>query len=259
MWLRKSAGVKTKLLTLGAGWLVTLLAPGAASAATVTFNMLGGDPAYAMFGRSVIDPVTGTRVNSNSMQGGRFRLSNLGTGTYTGDFNGPDPLFWAFCIEPRESIGNGIHTLEVMSLYLGTSNIGGMGVAKAEKLKELFGRHYPDFTQPLTTMVAGALQVAVWEIVREDSGTLDVYAGSIYFYNASGTTAGVLAQAQTFVQSINGTGPKAKGLMALYKVGTQDLVVQLDPQLDPMETPEPSAFVLCSLGLLLLGVAARRR
>ncbi len=255
MWLSSIPGNPSRALTLGALVLSALAVAGRAEAAAVTFNMLGGDPAYARFGRSVIDPVTGLRVNSDGMQGGRFKLSNLGTGTYTGDFQGPDPLFWAFCIEPRESIANGIHTLEVMSLYLGTSNIGGMGVAKANRLKELFGRWYPDFSQPLTQVAAGALQVAVWEIVREDSGTLDIYTGDIYFYNASGTTPGVLALAQTYVQSIDGTGPRAHRLVALYKVGTQDLIAQRDLT----ESPEPSVWAMCGLGLALLAAAGRRR
>jgi hypothetical protein len=224
----------------------------AAEAATISFNFQGADPSpYAVFGRSVIRPSNGVRVNSDAMQGGRFRLSDYGTGTYTAGFKGPDPLLWAFCIEPLEGISPGNYLYDVKPLSQGTTNIGGMGQAKADRLRELFGRWYPDFTQAISALAAGALQIAVWELVREDSGTLDIYNGTIYFYSNASTTPGVLALAQTYVQSINGTGPKLTNLVALTKAGTQDLVVQ-------SEIPEPGSLLLAGIGLLGFGIARNR-
>lgn len=229
--------------------LILCLTAAGIDAATITYRLDGFNPSpYATFGRSVIDPgsnnqvdPTDTRINSSRMDGGRFVATRTG-GDWPGSFPSGD-IFYSFCIEPRQfvSIG-GVYTDELVPLELGTTNIGGMGSAKAERLRELFGRYLPDFTMPLTRLEAGALQIAVWEIVREDSGVLNVYSGDIYFYpGAAENPVGVVALAQSYVQSLDGTGRKLTNLYALISPTSQDLIVQL---------PEPGTLLLTAAGLL---------
>jgi len=143
----------------------------------------------------------------------------------------------------------------VASLSQGTTNIGGMGVTKANELRELFGRFYPVFGVPLDQQHAAALQIAIWEIVREDSGTLNVYGGNTRFRNES--VAGTIALAQTYLDQIDGHGPLARGLLALISgtpsvPGTQDLVVQ-------EAVPEPGTLGLAAFACVaFLGVIRRR-
>jgi hypothetical protein len=221
-------------------------------AATITYRLDGFHPdPYSVFGRSVIDPSNGQRITSDQMDGGLFQMSRFG-GTWGGLFPSGD-IFFGFCIEPREFVNlGGTYTDEVVALEQGTTNIGGMGSAKADRLRELFGRWFPDFTAPLTRLQAGALQVAVWEIVREDSGTLDVYSGDIYFFpGTSEDPAGVVALGQTYVQSIDGTGPRLNNLLAMTQVGSQDIVVQA--------LPEPASLALVGAGCLALFFWLRKK
>jgi hypothetical protein len=218
----------------------------------LTTHLDGFNPGpYAVFGRSVIDPANQQRVTSNNMDGGRFQLTRTG-GDYTENLAGGS-VFFAFCIEPRQFVSlGGNYTYDVQPLENGTTNINGMGLAKADKLRELFGRYLPNFAAPLTRMQGGALQIAVWEIVREDSGVLDVYNGDIYFFpGTSEDPAGVVALAQTYVQSVNGAGPKLTNLIALTNMGAQDLVTQ--------HAPEPASTLLFGGGILLLAIGRARR
>ena len=183
-----------------------------------------------------------------------FYMTQLG-GTYPEDLLPVGPSFYAFCIEPREFISpGGTYTYTVAPLSQGTTNIGGMGEAKANQLRELFGRFYPLFGVPLDQQHAAALQIAIWEIVRETNGTLNVSNGTTQFRNEG--LAGTMALAQSYLAQINGLGPQAPGLLALISgtetvPGTQDLLVQ---------APEPGTLGLAGLAcLILLGAIRRRR
>lgn len=207
------------------------------------------DP-YSVFGRSVWDPGTNSRHTSDRMDGGRFRWTVL-SGTF--GYLGPGDQFFSFCAEPREfvTVGN-TYTYTVAPLSAAATNIGGIGVAKANRLRELYGRWLPDMSAPLTRAQAGALQIATWEIAREDTGTLDVYGGDIYFWpGPSENPAGVVALGQTYVTAVDGTGPRLNNLYALVGVGVQDMVIIQD-------TPEPGTLGLVGAALILAGTIRRK-
>jgi hypothetical protein len=171
--------------------------------------------------------------------------------TRTGGTHPGDPLgtFDAFCIEPREFVSPGsTYTYNVGDLSLGATNIGGMGAAKADLLRELYGRFHPWFGSPLDLVTAGALQIATWEIVREDSGTLHTSTGTTRFRNPSSQAA--LDLAQTYLSAIDGTGPRLQNVLAGYWVGDQDIVFQ---------TPEPVGLAAIGLGFLALAWRLRRK
>ncbi len=172
----------------------------------------------------------------------------------------PDPVnFVTFCIEPRESISLGnTYTWEVEPLSKGTTSIGGMGEAKAELVRELIGRQYPVWGGTPTDLQAAAIQVAIWEIVEETSGTLNVFDGSIRYRNES--LAGTLDLAQAMLDELDGTGPMPRYLYALTNPTQQDIFGMAIPHGVPdMETPEPGTFAMFGGGLLLLGLIRGRR
>jgi hypothetical protein len=184
-----------------------------------------------------------------------FYMTQLPGGTFPDDLMPKGSSFFAFCIEPREFISEGgDYWYTVAPLSQGTTNIGGMGEAKALKLEELFGRFYPVFGVPLDQQKAAALQIAIWEIVREDSGTLDVHAGNTQFRNE--TLVGTIDLAQSYLSAIDGKGPRAEGLLALISgsltvPGTQDVIVQ--------DLPEPGTLGLAGLACAVLLGRVRRR
>ncbi|MCZ2153296.1 MAG: PEP-CTERM sorting domain-containing protein [Bryobacterales bacterium] len=172
----------------------------------------------------------------------------------------PDPVnFVTFCIEPRENISLGsTYTWEVEPLSRGTTSIGGMGVAKAELVRELIGRQYPVWGGTPTAVQAAAIQVAIWEIVEETSGTLDVLNGSVRYRNES--VAGTLDLAQAMLDELDGTGPMPRYLYALTNPTQQDIFGMAIPHGVPdMETPEPATFAMFGGGLFLLGILRKRQ
>jgi hypothetical protein len=118
-----------------------------------------------------------------------------------------------------------------------------MGSARAELLRELWGRHFAQ--TPADSGKATAFSACVWEIVNE-TGALNVTNGSIWFDGGFDTTL-----ANTWLGELNGTGPKAN-LVALTNETSQDYLVQLDPQI---HVPEPAVISLLFFG----GLAFLRR
>ncbi|MEZ5398318.1 MAG: PEP-CTERM sorting domain-containing protein [Bryobacteraceae bacterium] len=187
-------------------------------------------------------------VNYSTLTVGLFNLVPTG-GTYAGDLNPVGPAIFAFCVEPLEGVSPGsTYTWEVSPLESGATNIGGMGAARADRIRELFGEAYPLFGGPLDAMQASALQIAIWEIVREQNATLSVTGGTTRFQNES--LAGTLALAQSYLDLVDGNGPRLQNLLALTLVGNQDLLVQ---------SPEPGTIWLLSLAGACLGFTRRRR
>ena len=107
---------------------------------------------------------------------------------------------------------------------------------------------------PLDQQKAAALQIAIWEIVREESGTLDVGSGITRFRYES--MPGTMDLAQSYLDQIDGHGPWAAGLLALISgtqtvAGTQDLIVQ--------DLPEPGTLGTAALACLASLCVIRRR
>ncbi len=207
---------------------------------SVTRTILTGASApqnYASIGvsRFVMDRTGGTDT----------RILAAAAGMTGGDF-------LAFCIEPRETISVGVSvTWDAVTLENAASNLGGIGSTKADQIRELFGRHAPRLATPMTALQQAALQVAIWEVVRETPNVaFNINTGNIFY--AGETVVGVLALAQTYVQSIDGAGPRATNLIGLRNVGAQDLIVQTT-------VPEPLSWSLMIAGFGLVGWQARRQ
>jgi hypothetical protein len=181
-----------------------------------------------------------------SINGGSF--SNYTVGLLRFIVNpGPNQYnYLTFCIEPLQSTTFDNVPYEFKPLSEGATNIGGMGTTRANYVLELLGRFYPTINTPLSDNVAAALQIALWEVIRETNPTFDVSTGFVRFRNASGTN--VLNQAQTYLNALNGNGPRASGIWALNSNTYQDVLFQ---------TPEPTTYAL--IGTSLLGLAHLRR
>lgn len=233
-----------------------------AQAGTVVGTWVGTDPAGATVTRSIVSGPAAPQINSDQTAE-RFDLVRTG-GTDTHQLVGSGVFnhFYAFCIEPRQFITPNLSIqYDFVPVATAPTNLGGMGAPKADQITELFGRYAPNLAAPMTTQQAGALQIAIWEIVRELPGNpLDVYNDNIYFGSGE-NPAGMIALAQSYVQSLDGTGPRAQGLFSIINgiygdpstdAGTQDLLVQA--------VPEPSSLALAGLaGCLALGSYLRRR
>jgi hypothetical protein len=248
---------KTVLLSL----VVTALGA-QAQAGTLIATFVGSNPSPSSVDRHIVSGPGAPQDANLAME--RFDLLRTG-GTDTQVFRGSGVAnhIYAFCLEPRQFINqNQSITYDVNTVAYAPTNLGGMGATKGAQIEELFGRYQPDLAGPMSQLQAGALQISIWEIVRETASTLDVYSGNISFGGGE-SPAGMIALAQTYVQSLDGTGPKALGLFSITNgiygnpstdAGTQDLLVQAN------SVPEPTSIATAAFGVIgLAGMAYRRR
>lgn len=117
----------------------------------------------------------------------------------------------------------------------------------AALISEFWGRYRNSITNDVT---AAAFQIGLWELAF-DGGT-SLSAGGFQLTNASTV---IRNTAQTWLSSLDGTGPLANGLLVLVdKKGgpnVQDLIVQ--------QVPEPASLGLLGAALAGLFLVRRRK
>lgn len=145
--------------------------------------------------------------------------------------------FLTYCLEPDVFLDLGKEPTGTLVGDLDDTDYA----AVAELIRGLWATHYQD---SLTSKVnSAAFQVAMWDIAFDGGDGL----GAGDFRLASPST-NVRNQANIYLQQLNWSGSRPLG--AILRVGAQDLVV---------EVAEPATLGLLGMGLLGLGVAARRR
>ncbi|MDX2038770.1 MAG: PEP-CTERM sorting domain-containing protein [Isosphaeraceae bacterium] len=235
---------------------VILSGNSALASPTVIARYDGFDPnAPITIQRTLKDPyLTGPGTDVRNTSPGRFSLTRQG-GDFSGTLAGTSPQFFAFCLEPLEFITPGsTTTFDLVDLRFGANNIGGIGVTKADLIRELFYQQMPDLSAVISNEKASALGIAVWEIVRENpANPLDIDAGDAQFDSSSGSGLTVLQLARNYLSTVTGTGPRLDNLYALRNVGVQDLLVQVS------SVPEPATIASFGLGALGLVLVRRKR
>ena len=219
-----------------------------AAAINATFNGLAAGSTSAVE-RIISDSATGTQAWT-SLTMGLFSFTRTG-GDYTGTLQpGPGNNFLAFCVEPQELAQSAV--FQVVGLPAAVTNLGGIGATRADQLSRLMGTYYPNFGGVVTATQVAALQIAIWEIVRENSGTLNVTAGTTQFRNA--TDAASLTLAQSYLTNIAaGGGTASSNFVGLNSVGAQDMLVRVS------DVPEPSTLAMLGLSIAPLALLSRRK
>lgn len=173
----------------------------------------------------------------------------------SGSYTGLTGNFQTFCVEITQNVILGSsYTFNVVSptLVPNPSLPNGMGVARAARLSELFGEYY--LLADDSNNNAAAFQVAVWEIVNDD--TLSLGDGAFRLQNPGSTIGGI---ANTWLASLDGTGKKATlGGMTDPCLQDQVFFISMDP---PTPGPVPSVPVPAAAwtgGALLLGMFGAR-
>ncbi len=124
-----------------------------------------------------------------------------------------------------------------------------MGVTKVNFIREFLFRNYSDFPVVLDKVTAAAIQVSLWEIVRENSGTFNLGAGDVQCRSWSDDTVRVLAN--TMLSRVTGNGPYLMNVDALALAGgVQDTLVQHN-------NLEPAASLVVAPGLIVLAIRRR--
>ncbi len=210
------------------------LAAGSAQAATVQIQNITNNSQLTSVQLSFNGGVTFGAALAGQLE---FRKVG-GTATFI-----PNGDYYTFCVEPTEFLANAV--MDLVDVRFGDTAAGGMGAARAAKVRELFARFHPVLDVAVSKTVGAALQIATWEIVREAyGGPLSILTGS---FRVAGPTP-VLALADSYLAALTGS-PRLSNLHALVRVGAQDLLIQ---------TPAPAALSLFGLGLAAIALRRRR-
>lgn len=159
--------------------------------------------------------------------------------THPGDFPGLQGEFTAYCAELDQNLNTGVEFCWTPGpVRAAPSSAGGMGLARADLVRELYGRFYAALD---TADQKAAFQVAIWELIY-DPGT-DVLHGG--FRVADNPVVAGLAQG--YLDALSGNpDQRDPSVFALLNNCVQDLLV----------VPTPGALALLAAAGI---VAARRR
>ncbi len=184
--------------------------------------------------------VVGTPALNEDVNAGGF------VGTQVGLIPGPALIdFWCFELDQFFSFGN---TYDYSALPVTVP--AGASLALQQLFTEVGGS--PGGTA--NTATSAAVQLAVWEIRYDTSGSYDIYTGNFAVTGGSATT---IAQAQTLLTGLSSVINPTYDVTLLHSETAQDFVTPTPRP--PRVTPEPSSLPLLGAALAIMTFALRRR
>jgi hypothetical protein len=228
-----------RIVTLAATAAMLALAPTAANAATIVVNSVGFDAPGHRNGNISYTPSSYTL---NNVGIGRLKLSGTDAGTMSA------VQFLTYCVDIFHTLGAGTFTMPALSSYV-------TNPLKLTQLTALVSNADPLIAVASTATAkrnaSAAVQLGVWEILYEGSGTYNLGSGD--FRVSNGDSAAARTLANTWLGNVTGgtwTPAPGKQLGFLYNARNQS-------QIFLTGVPEPMTWAMMLLGFGLVGNAIR--
>ncbi|MBL8702992.1 MAG: PEP-CTERM sorting domain-containing protein [Alphaproteobacteria bacterium] len=216
------------------------------------------DPSEPM-GEGIIKPADGVRITVTGDGGANF--VNVGVGIFSLEAapSPPGTTFSdliTFCLEINQVLdwAEAVHTYNDVSLATGIT------AGQSNMIGRLWNNSFASVLGDVSGERgerAAAFQAAIWEIVEDGTGTLDVAAGNFQIQCA--TAGDVCTYAAGFLTGL-GSGPQDPTLIRLASDTQQDLIAFRGGSGglgDPDPVPAPATLLV--LGTALAGLGALRR
>ncbi|MCU0964664.1 MAG: PEP-CTERM sorting domain-containing protein [Burkholderiaceae bacterium] len=211
------------------------LAAGAVGSAHALDAKFTGWAAGSSVSVTVADTLAMTLVNGSVQAGGyNTTISNAGV---------LDGSFVSYCVD--------------LGQYLKFNTDYNAGQYKAGTAADFFGSRYDDVLKLFsyaynavtnsTAEKSAGFQIALWELVYENSGSYNVLDGGIRFSNSA-----ALDEAAGFLQGAASFNGQSLNLQVLTSGSNQDVAFATP-------VPEPGAYALMLVSLATVGVMTRRR
>jgi hypothetical protein len=227
-----------KVAAMAAGFAMM---PAAAQASTIMINSTGFDTPGYRTGKITYTP-TATVLNNVGI--GRLKLSGVDTTTMSA------VQYLTFCVDIFHTLGAGLFTTPSLSTYI-------TNPTKLAQLTTLVGNADALIASAGTAALrkdrSAAAQLAVWEIVYENSGLYNVTAGQFNVMNGDSAAARTIAN--TWLGNVSGgswTAVANKRLGFLYSATNQS-------QIYLTNVPEPATWAMMLVGFGFVGRALRNQ